>query len=178
MKSVKNENPVFYGIAVDNKYPINSSVQRVYFKLLFLNPKVSTQKAKLYLNENFYYLHLKFILESMNKEIENWSSEERKGDEKLHIEMQLIEKIELWTKEFSLPLPGEVCELAKIAGISEINLFQGIYSLFLSGKFPPKAIIDFLRKYSNNISDRLIDKMLDKYNSMKPKRKFLFKNFF
>lgn len=172
MKSVKNENPVFYGIAVDRKYPIDSSVQKVYFKLLFLNPKVSTQKAKLYLNENFYYLHLKFIVESMTKEIENWSNDESKNNEKLHIEMQLIEKIELWTKEFSLPLPGEVSELAKISGISEINLFQGIYSHFLSGKFPPKAIIDFLCKYSNNISDRLIDKMLDKYNSTKHKIKF------
>ncbi len=178
MKNVKNDNPVFYGIAADQKYPIEISKQRIYFKLMFLNPNISPKKAKRYLNENFYFLHLNFIIESMIKEIETWSGEESQKSDKLHLEMQLLEKIELWINEFSLPLPEEICELAKIAGLSESVLFKGLYSLYLSGKFSHESIIDFLSKYSNNMSDRLIDNLLDKLNSTKPKRSDIFKNIF
>jgi hypothetical protein len=178
MKSEKTNSPVFYGITASNKYPIGISKQKVLFKLLFLDINVSAAKARTYLNDNFYFLHIDFILERMAKEIDNWTSQEDKDKKNIHVEIQITEKLEHWIKEFSLPSPEEISELARIYNISETALNKKLYSLFESGKYAPGLIIDYLSKYSDNISNRLVDKLLDKYNSMKPQKNFLFKRVF
>jgi len=177
MKSKRKIEPVFYGIKIKKNFPLSAIEQRSFYRMLFIHPNLTIEKVKNRLNDSWYIYHSKMLTDNMNKEIDELISTYNNPGTKNIVEKQIVEKIRLWIKEFSLPSPEDISEMATVLKLSEVSLNKGIYSLYKTGLFPADSIIDYLMKYTPILSEKLIDNLLETYISINTKRNLPFKRF-
>jgi hypothetical protein len=158
---------LFYCILIDPESGVDIDIQIDFCMLLFIHPSISAKQAWEYLNTDFNNLPHKELMKKWEEEIDTILMNTDTFRKIESLEKKMAKKVIEWTRQFLLPKPMDIEQLALSLNLSEESLYKYISLHYLSGEFTTVEILKYLKKFELVLSGKIIDALLDQYNCMK-----------
>jgi hypothetical protein len=158
---------VFFTLHVNEESEIDINTQLNFFQLLFVHPEISAKQAWDYLFTDFDSLDHDELMAKWEIELDRLVRRTNTFLKQKQLEKKIAKKVVEWTRQFLLPKPMDIEQIAFSLCLSEESINHFISVHYLNGEFTIKELCNYLRRFSPVLPWNIIDALLDQYNYMK-----------
>lgn len=179
------KNKIFLGLPFPANFPLNETACSQLAEILLLNPRISVSSAKDIISNHDLWAKINLLIEKLSCRLQNISliNVDNIAGELSSIQLELLyelfhlahpkedfdfvifkKKLLTWVIEFSFPLPEELIIIACALKVSEDKIFEIMYMMLFLKEMPSYKIIEYLKKYHQDIAPFQLEELLDLYS--------------